>query len=467
MHLTQHPARKERRPLAALAAALMAVFAIALAPATALAYDYTYESGSLGFFQWIGADEAVKVIEESPSNPIVGQYQNFTNMDSRTSAFNLDNMYRALDNIEYCNDLRVSHGSPESRIDPYLMAVSQINTNFSYVNYLTHSNAYDISENIAWGFANPYSRWYYDEKYEWESEELRPAREHMESLLAQGVMDYERARASALAYIRANYTNSSDLIYGGNGHYGILHYLNLIHPMWTYTGAASAAPSTNWWDGVDVYGIDEQTFHWTASSSKTYTVSEFRSLLDQYMDFINGDRLFFDVSEGDWFYDSVSWVVENEIMGGYAGTGNFGPNDGMQRAQVASVLYKRAGEPAVDLSVLDGYVDVGDDWYTNAVAWAIDNGIIVGDSGRFRPNDVATRQEFVTILWRLESEPQGNGNLYAYPDGHETSDWARDAMSWATGVSIINGNANTGEIDPTGNLNRAQAATIIMNWSNL
>ena len=80
---------------------------------------------------------------------------------------------------------------------------------------------------------------------------------------------------------------------------------------------------------------------------------------------------------------------------------------------------------------------------------------------------MATRQEFVTILWRLESEPQGNGNLYAYPDGHETADWARDAMSWATGVSIINGNANTGEIDPAGNLNRAQAATIIMNWSNL
>ena len=458
MRLTQHPARKERRPLAALAAALMAVFAIALAPATALAYDYTYESGSLGFFQWIGADEAVKVIEESPSNPIVGKYQNFTNMDSRTSAFNLDNMYRALDNIEYCNNLRANHVSPESRIDPYLMAVSQINTNFSYVNYLTHSNAYDISENIAWGFENPYSRWYNEEKAVWESEELRPARELMESLLAQGY-DYEDARAAAVSQYR-------DLMTSGQ-RIGVLHYLNLIHPMWTYTGAASAAPSTNWWDGVDVYGIDEQTFHWTASSSKTYTVSEFRNLLNQYMSYINDDRLFFDVSEGDWFYDSVSWVVENEIMGGYAGTGNFGPNDGMNRAQVASVLYKRAGEPAVDLSALEGYVDVGSDWYTNAVAWAIDNGVIVGDSGRFRPNDVATRQEFVTILWRLESEPQGDGNLYAYPDGHETSDWARDAMSWATGAGIINGNSNTGEIDPAGNLNRAQAATIIMNWSNL
>lgn len=555
MSYSQHVRRGAPRPLVALMATVMAALALVLAPTTALAAgsgDYTYENGSLGFFKWIGADEAVKVIEESPNKDIVGPYQDLDNMDDLNSAFNLDNMYRALDNIEYSNELRANHDAPEARVDPYLMAISQVNTNFSNANYLTHSNAYaNVSENIAWGFENPYSRWYDEEKGEWVSEELRPAREYMESLLDQGVR-YEDARSSALNYIREHYDNSSDLIYGGGGHYGILHYLNLIHPMWVYTGAASAGPGTNWWDGAEVYAIDEQTFYYTTPSSKTYTVDEFRAKLAEYRAYISGDhsrqisvtstsygrawvsaskanpgdvvtvRLapdegyvvdgsplirpddgsvvlatptanpgeftfvmpdanvtvaggfalrFNDVNPqnpGHWFVKSVMWAADNGIMNGYDnGTGNFGPNDGMKRSQVAGVFYNRAGQPAADVSALEGYTDVKNDWYTNAVAWAVDNGVIVGNAGKFRPEEDATRQEFVTILWRVEGEPDGTGDLSSRPDGDEVSDWACAAMEWALGAGVINGNANTGEINPTDSLTRAEAAAIIMNWSNL
>ena len=462
------PARhRTARPLAAALAALMATLALVVAPATALADDFTYENGTLGFFKWLGADAAVQVIEESPSNPIVGPYQDFSNMDSRSSAFNLDNLDRALDNIEYANQLRANHGAPEARVDPYLMAISEVNTNYSNANYLEHSNAYtNVSENIAWGFANPYSRWYYDEKAEWESEELRPAREHMESLLAGGVR-YEDARAEALNYIRANYANASDIIYGNNGHYGILHYLNLIHPMWTYTGAASVGPMNNWWNpDVEVYSCDEQTFYWTTPSTQTYTVAEFRAKLNEYRAFISGERSpFTDVSVNDWFYDAVKWAHEAGAMNGYD-DGTFGPYDKMERSQMAAVLYNMEGSPSADRSALAGYIDVADTWYTDAVAWAVGEGVIGGyGNGTFGPDDLTTREQLVTVLWRMEGEPVGTGDLADYPDGGDTSEFAVAAMEWATGAGVINGSATTGNINPTGELTRAEAATILMNCS--
>lgn len=468
MNLSLPARHRTARSLAAALAALMATLALVVAPATALADDFTYENGTLGFFKWLGADAAVQVIEESPSNPIVGPYQDFSNMDSRSSAFNLDNLDRALDNIEYANQLRANHGAPESRVDPYLMAISEINTNFSSANPLEHSNAYaNVSENIAWGFENPYSRWYYDEKAEWESEELRPAREHMESLLANGVR-YEDARAEALNYIRANYVNASDIIYGNNGHYGILHYLNLIHPMWTYTGAASVGPMNNWWNpDVEVYSCDEQTFYWTTPSTQTYTVAEFRAKLNEYRAFISGERSpFTDVSVNDWFYGNVKWAYDKGLMRGYGSTGLFRPYNTLTRAELAGVLYNSEGQPPVDPSVLDVYTDVpSTEWYASAVAWVTATNVMGGDgSGRFNPTTVATREQMVTAIWHMEGDPAGTGDVSARPDGDEVSDFAYEAMEWALGVGVINGNGSTGAINPTGSLNRSEAAAILMNW---
>ena len=541
MHTVQRTTGREERPLVAVLAALMAALALVLAPAPALAddaptapgdapaaeddFDYTYDDGSLGFFEWLGAKHAVAVIEDAPSNPIVGAYQDLDNMGSTESAFNLDNMEKSLDIIERCNDLRAlpENNAGELLVDPYLMAIGQVNMNYSR-NNTTHSGAYEVAENLAWGYPDPFTGWYDAEKKEWYGDDCAEARSYFESLLDSDVTFNNAFYYTANAY-------PEELERTG-------HYLNVINPDYSVTGAGYIAPGS----------CSEQAFYFYTSNDGSYTVSEFRALLAEYRALVDASvtyqitatstpygrtwvsaskaaagtvvtvRLtpdyayevdgllveakdgrivpttptgnpneytfvmpdvevdvaagyvlrFNDVHPGEWFVDSVMWAADNGVMGGYAnGTGNFGPNDDMQRAQVASVLYKRASEPEADLSALEGYVDVGSDWYTSAVAWAVDNGVIVGDSGRFRPNDVATRQEFVTILWRLESEPEGTGDLADYPDGSETSDWARAAMEWATGVGIINGNANTGEIDPTGKLNRAQAATIIMNWTQL
>ena len=56
---------------------------------------------------------------------------------------------------------------------------------------------------------------------------------------------------------------------------------------------------------------------------------------------------FADVSKGDWYYDAVSFAVENGIMSGYNAS-KFGPNDTLNRAMVVQVLYNKEGQPALN-----------------------------------------------------------------------------------------------------------------------
>ena len=90
------------------------------------------------------------------------------------------------------------------------------------------------------------------------------------------------------------------------------------------------------------------------------------------------DLPFSDVTESDWFYDAVTYAYENGLMDG-VGAGLFAPNSETTRAQLVTILYRLEGEPAVsgDLPFTD--VEAGT-WYTNAVLWAAQNGIVNGVS---------------------------------------------------------------------------------------
>ena len=85
---------------------------------------------------------------------------------------------------------------------------------------------------------------------------------------------------------------------------------------------------------------------------------------------------FLDVNEGDWFYDAVAYAYENGLMDGVGGN-RFAPNSATTRAQLVTILYRMEGQPAVsgDLPFTD--VEAGT-WYTNAVVWAAQNGIVNG-----------------------------------------------------------------------------------------
>ena len=176
---------------------------------------------------------------------------------------------------------------------------------------------------------------------------------------------------------------------------------------------------------------------------------------------------FDDLDKTSWYHDGVHWALENEIMKGY-GDGKFGPNDTTSRAMIVTMLHRFEGEPTVDYDM--GFADVEDGkWYTEAIRWAAANGIVTGyGDGKFGPNDVLTREQLATILYRYaKMKGQGFTGMWAFPltfdDASDVSDWAYEAMCWMTMNGVIQGTGDN-KLSPNGNATRAQVATMLMRY---
>ena len=176
---------------------------------------------------------------------------------------------------------------------------------------------------------------------------------------------------------------------------------------------------------------------------------------------------FDDVKTTNWFYHDVEFVYYNEIMNGI-GNNKFDPYGQCNRGMVVTILYRLEGEPAH--SGVNPYNDVPDKkWYTDAVIWATDNGIVNGTvPGKFEPYGVATREQLVTILCRY-ARMKGVFNeedcvmLAGFADSDKVAIWAQEAMSWAVGAGLIRGiTESDGQyLQPKGDAYRCQVAAMI------
>ena len=169
---------------------------------------------------------------------------------------------------------------------------------------------------------------------------------------------------------------------------------------------------------------------------------------------------FTDVPSNTWYTEAVNWCRENGIMSG-TGTTTFSPNTTMSRAMLAAVLYRSAGSPAVE-----GLADFSDvpanAYYNSAAKWASDNRYISGYGNRiFGSNDPVTREQIVTILWRYEGRPAATAPDFA--DKSNISTYAGTAVDWARANSIVSGVGNN-RFDPKGTATRAQVAVILHNY---
>jgi hypothetical protein len=174
---------------------------------------------------------------------------------------------------------------------------------------------------------------------------------------------------------------------------------------------------------------------------------------------------FTDVDASKWYNAAVEYVVSKGIMEGY-GNNKFGPNDNLTRAQLAQILYNAAGAPEVTGESPFTDVTAGK-WYTKAVTWAYEAGVVEGyGNGKFGPNDKITREQLATMIWRYAGEVKATtDSLSSFTDAAKVSSYAQDALLWATEKSIVQGDKNV--IDPKGNATRAQAATMIMRYLEL
>ena len=156
---------------------------------------------------------------------------------------------------------------------------------------------------------------------------------------------------------------------------------------------------------------------------------------------------FYDVAKGDWFYDAVKYVYYADLMDGVE-EHIFAPNDTLTRAMVWTIIARAEG---VD-------TDGGATWYAKAQEWVVAKGISDGEN----PSAAITRQELVTMLWRLAGEPALGSGINA-PDAGSVSSWAQQAMSWAVYIGLIEGDEN-GAVTPAATATRAQAAAIFMRY---
>ena len=176
---------------------------------------------------------------------------------------------------------------------------------------------------------------------------------------------------------------------------------------------------------------------------------------------------FKDVKENDWFYDAVSYAVENGLMSGMS-EDIFAPNTPLTREMLAVVLYNVEGQP--ESTEANTFTDVkGDMWYTDAILWANENGIVAGyDNGAYGVGDLITREQFATILYRYAQfkgydTTQGGMAVREFSDYENISDYARPAMAWAVNAGIMGG-MDDGTLMPQGKATRAEAATMLMNF---
>ncbi len=174
---------------------------------------------------------------------------------------------------------------------------------------------------------------------------------------------------------------------------------------------------------------------------------------------------FEDVKVEQWFYDAVKYVYDNEMMNGVSAT-EFAPDASLTRGTIARVLFNLEGAASGAAATFD---DVpADAWFADAVNWAAANDIVTGyGDGTFGPDNNITREQMATILYRYAQfkgyDVSAKGDLSAFTDGADVSEWAKDALSWCVGVKLINGRDN-GTVDALGTATRAEIAQIFMNF---
>lgn len=171
---------------------------------------------------------------------------------------------------------------------------------------------------------------------------------------------------------------------------------------------------------------------------------------------------FVDVKSGDWFAEDVAYVVEQGIMNGVSSK-EFAPNANVTRAMVVTILWRMEQEP--NASGESPFSDVAEDtWYSEAVVWANEHDIVNGyGNGKFGPEDRVTREQLAAILYRYakytDRDTRASADLSSFQDADAVSDYAKDAMSWAVAEGLING--ADGKLMPQGQATRAQIAAII------
>lgn len=160
---------------------------------------------------------------------------------------------------------------------------------------------------------------------------------------------------------------------------------------------------------------------------------------------------FTDVKPTDWYSEAVAYTVEAGLMNGTGG-GKFSPQATTTRGMLMTVLARMDG---VDTTG-------GADWYTKGMEWAKREGVSDGTN----PELPITREQLAAMLYRYAGSPAVGSYTLNFRDADKVSDWALDAMRWAVKNGVVSGKGNQ-TLDPTGYATRAEVAQMLYNFSKV
>ena len=172
-----------------------------------------------------------------------------------------------------------------------------------------------------------------------------------------------------------------------------------------------------------------------------------------------------DVSNDDFYAAGIVYVTEHGLMNG-TGNSTFSPNEKLNRAQVATLLYRMEGSP--DQAQTNIFGDVPEDeWYTDAVSWAASEGIVNGTGdGYFSPMLEITREQLAAMIERYTEAkeielPTAQKYVSGFKDTWYVSPYAEDGVRLVWRVGIMNGDSQY-NFGPKTIVDRAEAADILM-----
>ncbi len=177
-----------------------------------------------------------------------------------------------------------------------------------------------------------------------------------------------------------------------------------------------------------------------------------------------------DAIKGHWAEQPLLYAVGLGILQGDE-QGRLEPNRRAKRAEAMTLLWRAYGSE--QMAAAETFSDVAADaWYQPAVAWAETNGIANGIDGKFRPNDKLSREQAVTVLYRLycaetgEKPALSGAALAQFADAKRVSPWAKDAFAWAAETGVITGN-DKGKLEPKRAVTRAELASFLVKLRDL
>lgn len=181
---------------------------------------------------------------------------------------------------------------------------------------------------------------------------------------------------------------------------------------------------------------------------------------------------FKDVAKSAWYYGDVEASWRKGLVSGMAAD-TFAPGRTATRAQVVTTLWRLAGSPTPKSAAAFPDVERGL-WYSDAVAWASENGIVTGyTNGRFLPDNTITRQELITVFFRYAKYAGMNTtqttSITRFSDNASVASWAKSAVVWSVASGLQNGVATSSGaiLDPNGNVTRAQLAAFLNRFSDM